>query len=519
MANPRPNLLLITTDQQRWDSLSLYGEPGYRTPNLDRLARQGVCFDRAYCPSPVCTPARVSMLTGKYPTSHGAYQIGMEPVPALDGPTVASVLTAAGYGTALIGKTHFVARYLEEQHVAGHRNPSIDGPNPEGEFWHRFDGPYCGFEFVRHCQSHTCDHTPNAHYRAWLQEEGLNLDHLHNPRRRQRVPEDSPQSGKWDIDPEHTQSAWITDEASRWIRRRETTGKPWFCWASYQDPHPPYVCPEPYYSKVDMTEVDLGGLREGDIEAKPPFYRRFFSGNYWGDSDDRDFIDPDCPVKNIPAHGRYDRVSAPEPAIRAYIGMCNMTDAFIGRLLEELQEMGALQNTLIIFTSDHGDMLGRHGLWGKGIAAYDDCQRVPGIARWPAGQQRAVGRTGAAFSHVDIMPTFLDAASVEMPPFVQGVSQLPVIRGETECVRDWALVDFLATVKLHQQTLVHDGWKLVVYRHADYGELYDMERDPHQRRNLFEEPESRDVREEMMHRLLQANMKAAGKMPRRISHA
>ncbi len=513
MADRRPNLLLITTDQQRWDSLSLYDTPGYRTPTLDRLAREGVLFDRSYCPSPVCTPARVSILAGQYPARHGAYQIGMEPVPALDGPTLGSVLADAGYATALIGKTHFVARHLEHQHVAGIEDPSPEKSNPPDEFWHDYDGPYVGFRFVRHCQSHTCDHAPNAHYRAWLQKRGLNLDHLHSDG------QNRPTLGPWEKKPRHTQTAWITEESLDWIRRQESEGRPWLCWASYQDPHPPYVCPEPFYSQVDMSGVDPGGLREGEMDDKPILYRRFFEGEYWSEQEPDDFIDPDCPVKNIPALQSYDRIADPARAIRAYIAMVNMLDHYLGRLLQALEGMEARENTLIIFTTDHGDMLGRHGLWGKGIAAYDDHQRIPGIACWPAGQSGPVGRTEAMFNLVDVLPTFLDAAGAECPPGVQGVSQLPVIRRETDCVRDWALVDFIATVKLHQQTFIHNGHKLVVYRHADYGELYDLEADPDQYHNLFDDPEARPVRDRLMQRLVRANMETAGVMPRRIWHA
>jgi uncharacterized sulfatase len=366
---------------------------------------------------------------------------------------------------------------------------------------------------VRHCQSHTCDHAPNAHYRAWLQKRGLDLDHLHSDG------QNRPSLGAWEKKPEHTQTAWITGESLDWIRRQESEHRPWLCWASYQDPHPPYVCPEPFYSQVDMSGVDLGGLREGEMDDKPILYRRFFEGEYWSEREPDDFIDPDCPVKNIPALGQYDRIADPARAIRAYIAMVNMLDHYLGRLLAALDEMGARENTLIIFTTDHGDMLGRHGLWGKGIAAYDGHQRIPGIACWPAGQSGPVGRAEAMFNLVDVLPTFLDAAGVECPPGVQGVSQLPLIRGETDCVRDWALVDFIATVKLHQQTFIHDGHKLVVYRHADYGELYDLEEDPDQYRNLFDDPEARPVRDHLMQRLVRANMETAGVMPRRIWHA
>ena len=205
----RPNILIITTDQQRWDALSLWGTPGYQTPNLDQLAANGANFVRSYCPSPVCTPARVSMITGQYSTRHGAYSIGMNPSPALDGPTLGSLFTEAGYATALIGKTHFVARKIEDQHVAG---IDLNEPCPDSAFWAQRNEPYCGFSHIRHSRFHNAAGKPNAHYRVWLEQQGADLaaiDQVHG--------DGCPPPGVWDMDPELTQNAWITDEFKQWL--------------------------------------------------------------------------------------------------------------------------------------------------------------------------------------------------------------------------------------------------------------------------------------------------------------
>ncbi len=503
-SSTRPNVLFITTDQQRWDALSLWGTPGYRTPHLDRLATEGACFDRSYCSAPVCTPARVSMITGQYTTRHGSYSIGMSPVPALEGPTLGSLLGEAGYATGIVGKTHFVARHIEDQHVAG---TDLDGPCPSSEFWREFDGPYCGFEFVRHHRHHNAASTPNAHYRVWLEDQGLDLDALHNDRDagRRIAP------GVWEgMKPQWTQNAWITEETQGFVQRAEASGRPWLAMANYQDPHYPMVCPEPYYSNVEMAGVDLGGPVEGEMAGKPPFYQRFLDGKYFTDDDETHFWDG----INVPDTKSYDHYPAYE-AIRAYLGMCAMVDDFIGSLIDWLDARGSLDNTLVIFTSDHGDLLGRHGMWGKGVPAYDDNQRVPMLMMWREGQRGPVGHSRSHVNHVDLLPTILDAAGLETPPFVQGVSHLPVLRGETDCVRDWALVDNYATVNLHQQTLVSGPWKLVTYRHAPYGELYDLSSDPDQRHNLWlERPERRC---ELLGELARANMAKTGKLPARIA--
>jgi arylsulfatase A-like enzyme len=427
----------------------------------------------------------------------------MSPVPALRGPTLGSTLAAAGYATGIVGKTHFVARSIEDAHVAG---MAPDDQVPEA-FWDDFDGPYCGFEFVRHHSHHNASARPDAHYRRWLKEEGFDLDRidaLHGSKQR-KLP-----SGLWEgMEPQWTQNAWITQESLRWVRKIQDEGRNWCLMANYQDPHYPMVCPDPYYSRVDMTGVDLGGAREGEFDDRPPFYRRFIEGKHWTDSDEVHFWDGIC----VPDTKSYDTYPAHE-AIRAYIGMCEMVDDYIGRLLDGLEERGLLENTLVIFTSDHGDMLGRHGMWGKGVPAYDDQQRVPCLMQWSAVQKGPIGHSPSHFNHVDILPTALDAAGVEIPDFVQGVSHVPVLRGQVESVRDWALVDNYATVNLHQQTLVTGGWKLVCYRHADYGELYNLNQDPDQQRNLWQI--DKEKRCAMLLKLAQVNMAKTGKMPLRL---
>lgn len=504
----KPNILIITSDQQRHDSLSFLNYPGYNTPNLDYLAKKGILFDHAYCPSPVCTPARISMISGLFPTRHGGYQIGMSPVPALQGPTIGSLFSQAGYSTACIGKTHFVARALEEEHISGEKNPPED-------FWDNFDGPYLGFDFLRHNSGHTCNRPPDAHYRSWLNKQGKNLDHLHWQPGEKKAEGKGIDCGAWELKAEDSSSAWISGEFINWAEKQINQHKNWMAMVHFQDPHAPYVCPEPWFSQVDMSEVTLPSQKQGEFQNKPPYYQSFQDEFEYRDKKGNNLAD-DLRIASV---FKDKFASDKHKAHQAYRGMVNMMDHYIGKILDFLKSKNQLDNTLIIFTSDHGDYLGHHGLWEKGAMAYEDCQRVPGIIHWPAAQKCKSGKHNAYFNLVDILPTCLEAAEIEAPIGIQGKSQLPLLRGETKSVCDYALVDFYASSKLHQQSLIHDGYKLVLYHGYDWGELYHLEQDPDQYDNLFNKTEYHSVRETMFKKMIQVQMDLIGKQGKRSHYA
>jgi len=204
-------------------------------------------------------------------------------------------------------------------------------------------------------------------------------------------------------------------------------------------------------------------------------------------------------------------------ALQATAGMVAFIDDRIGRILEKLKATGQLENTIIIYTSDHGELHGHHGLWGKGLAAYEDCQRVPLIISAP-GRIPAHGTTQALVNLVDLPRTFLGFAGVQVPQGMQGVDLAPLLRGETDSVQDAVLVESRPTQHtLYQHTLVTADHKLVVYRDWDEGELYNLTTDPDQYTNLWSDPASRDLREKLMLRLVQQHLQREGEVHPRIN--
>ena len=199
--------------------------------------------------------------------------------------------------------------------------------------------------------------------------------------------------------------------------------------------------------------------------------------------------------------------------------MVSFMDHHIGRILEALDRLGVAENTLVVFTTDHGHYLGQHGLWAKGAFHYEDLLRLPMLARWP-GRIPAGVTSSALQSLVDYAPTFLSAAGVEVPGLMQGRNQLDVWCGKTEPVRDHVIIENRhQPTAVHLRTFVNERYKLTVYRGHDYGELFDLDSDPEERRNLWDNPECADLKSHLLLRFVQAELEREPTRNRRIAHA
>jgi arylsulfatase A-like enzyme len=501
----RPNILLITSDQQHWQTLGIHNSR-IRTPALDRLAAEGSNFTRAYCPSPVCSPSRASIITGMYPAWHGCWTIGVK-LPE-DVPTVGEALRPAGYLTALIGKAHFqpLASTPEQRSFEAH--PTLR----DLDFWRGFHGPWYGFEHVEVARNHADEHLVGQHYAIWMEERGLTnwrdyfMPWPHDPAAPRR-------RHSWDLPQELHYTTWTAERAIAQIQRGHSEQRPFFVWASFHDPHPPYLVPEPWASMYRPEDMQPGLLDPAELELLAPHFAMTQQRN-------PDFSS--YQETRFATHGFHSHLVAEDDLRRdmaVYYGMISFMDQQIGRMLSELDRLGIAENTLVVFSTDHGHFLGQHGLTAKGPFHYDDLLRLPFLVRWP-GQVPAGAQSAALQSLVDLAPSFLTAAGLPVPGQMQGVNQLEVWRGAAERARSWAIVENRhQPTAVHVRTYVEQRYKLTVYRGAPYGELFDLAEDPEERANRWDDPAYAAIKGALLHRFVQAELEREPTRYERIAGA
>jgi arylsulfatase A-like enzyme len=508
-SDERLNILLITSDQQHYDTLGVTN-PRLRTPALDRLCREGTRFTRAYCPNPTCSPTRASILTGQYPSTHHCWAIGVK-TPE-DIPTVNDDLHRAGYRSSLVGKAHF--QPLASQ--PGTENESIECQPAlhDLDFWRSFHGPWYGFDHVETARMHGDESHAGQHYALWMEEHGLAnwKDYFQPwpPVKDFTRPYFNPVDRSWSLPERFHYNHWITEKTIDQIDLAARTGQPFFSWCSHFDPHPPYIVPQPWASLYNPADMQPGHFTKGEFDRMPPQFRKTREAQ------------PDFSMYREPGghwlHGYHSHRQAEDDLrknMACYYGMISFMDQEIGRVLEALDARGLAENTLVVFTTDHGHFLGQHGLIAKGAFHYEDMIRVPMIARLP-GRIPAGRVSDALQSLVDLAPTFLRAAGEPVPGRMQGVDQFDVWNGSADTARDHVLVENRHNpTTVHLRTYVNHRHKLTVYRNQPYGELFDLEADPQEVHNLWDEPAAAGIKARLMHAFVQAEIqREPTRMPR-----
>ncbi|MDA0990125.1 MAG: sulfatase-like hydrolase/transferase [Verrucomicrobia bacterium] len=498
---PQPNIILITSDQQRRDSLSCYGSTFTTTPATDRLAAEGVVCERAYCTNPVCTPSRASIFTCQYMSRHGAWNVGTR-VPG-DTTMVSHRLAAAGYQTHYIGKMHF------QPH--GDNDPSnVESMHHWQQHYPAFTGPYFGFENIEASLGHS-DYGLSGHFGAWLrtqvsEEELLRLNQMTLVGTQTFGGE----AYDWDLPVRLHNSTWVTDRAVDFVQRHDGR-KPFLLAIGYQDPHHPHGLPRDYAGRLAPANVPPPAFHAGELDDKPPH----FMAAHHGTLADSGLLGDYKMGGQGKGHAYRSASAADIQLARAYyFSMCKLMDEQMARLLDALDAQDLTDNTLIIFTTDHGELLGDHGLWLKGPFHYDELTRVPVIIRWPHGLP-AGRRTDGLLSQVDIVPTLLAAAGQPIPEELDGVNALPLLRGETDTIRPSAFVECTDDPKaLRCKTIVTTTHKLTVYHGQDFGELYDLDNDPGEVTNLWNNPDYAADRERLLRQVIDHGERLERRVPR-----
>jgi arylsulfatase A-like enzyme len=463
--NQQPNILLIMTDQQRFDSLGCYGADFAHTPRLDCMARQGVRFENCYCNNPICTPSRASLMTGHSLLHHNVHQLHSE----LDDrfKLFPSYLQSLGYHTSLVGKLH------------------VSSWKREAELRH----PHDGFDDYLWCHDPTLaiDSPFNAYARWLADRDPVYLAQL--------------KAKRWGaLAPAHLHmTTWASEQTIDLIRNRPEN-KPFFIKMSVFDPHNPYdKCPEEYAAKVDMNKMpDRIGM-DSDMSRMPKGIQQEHHDSY------SNYTLED--ITNMR---------------RGYHGSVSLIDEKVGDVLDELDRQGIAGNTLVLFVSDHGDMLGDHQLLVKGAFFYDACTRVPLLMRWP--DQIAAGQIRADLAQVnDLAATILSAAGMSDDAIAQAMPEsCNLLATHNTCgsgkAREYAICHYLNTGLSSKSTLPNryfdppiyasmirdDQHKLNVYWNGTEGmecQLFDMVHDPNECHDLSDNAASLLIKERLLNQL------------------
>ncbi len=508
------NILFITTDQQHHMAMG-YRNPEVKTPNLDRLVSQGMTFHRAYTVNPTCTPTRASLLTGTYPSQHGAYSLGTKLLE--NRKSIGEYLRGDGVRSALVGKAHFQPLRSTHEYSSLEAYPKLH----DLDFWRSFHGPFYGFDHVELARNHTDESHVGQHYALWMEEKGLwnwrdyflpntpqttfEGDTLTESQHTPRVPGQA-----WEIPVQYHYNAWIADRTNALIKQYAESGDRFYLWASFFDPHPQYMVPEPYASMYDPEHVTVPEHTPGEFDDKPPYYKKALEEN----PDVSEFQEPEGNA----IHGGGSHLKSREDKaknIAMMYGMMTMLDDYIGSILDNLDQLGLADQTLVCFTTDHGDFFGQHGLTAKAIHHYEDVIRVPLVVRLPGSVPAGI-TSESLQSLVDLPATLLSMLGLAVPREMTGVDQSAVWRGEADTIRRRLIVENQhQPTKLNIRSLVTDRYKITVHMNRDYGELYDLQEDPGELVNLWDHPEAAGLKSRLLLEFIHEEMaKAPLPMPR-----
>ena len=435
----RPNFLVFMTDHQRGDTI-LSGSK-VLTPNVDRLREKAVTFTDAYCPAPHCCPSRATFFTGLYPTQHGVWNnVGVSNTLSrglYDGvKTFSEDLKEAGYQMYFSGKWHV---------------SQVESPADRG------------FTLLKHNTAQYRDFPNRPEYSEWDFYNRQPIDTEDTPRREAEIIRPGyTHYEQYGIDEDPFGDLAVTEAAAAQIRAMKDSSEPFFLYTGVLGPHDPYKVPQRFLDLYDPDSIELPDNFDDPMEDKPVLYRRTKS--------------------------RYDQLTREEhrESVRRFYAFCSYEDYLFGKLLDALEESGLADNTVILYCSDHGDYIGSHGLWAKGLPCFKEAYHVCAMMSVPGAKPADCSQL---VSLADFAPTFLELAGVDADRSFVGRSLVPLLKGETPA--DWRTECYTQTngneIYGIQRAVFDKKWKYV-FNSFDYDELYDLENDPQELHNLIYGP-------------------------------
>ena len=500
------NVLLIITDQQRADHLGSAGNTILKTPNLDRFASEGVRFTSAFCTNPMCMPNRATILTGLYPNMHGVRSNGMN-LP-LNVPTIPECLKKNGYHTISIGKLHlqYWARRFDKTSTSAEAIGPWISDNYRLRMKENLPIPYYGFDEVEMVVGHgdLCA----GHYFDWLEERGPQYI---NPIKEKFQNFFSLPYYNTILPEELYPTTYMTERTTSFFERYangDYEKKPFFLHCSIPDPHHPVCPPGKYKDMYKPEDIKL----PGSFNDVKNLEKHEFLGQH---------------ITNPVFRGALLRQST-EEEVRNFIaltyGSIAMIDNGVGKILASLEKLGLADNTMVIYTSDHGDLMGDHGLLLKGPCPFRGILNVPLLWKVPGLTKSGVSDSLA--SSIDIPKTILNLLNIRrknQPPDMQGVDIAPVLKDPNESVRECCLIEedeelplMRKGIKVRLRHLVTDEYKLTLYENLrGFGDLYDRKNDPDELKNLWFT--HKDLRYKLVEQMFHENLKAQSRYPKRVA--
>ncbi len=490
----RPNIVFITSDQQRADCYGFAGRR-VRTPHLDRLVEEGTHFDRCITPNLVCQPSRASILTGLLPLSHGVVDNGINLRPRTAAGGFAEALSRTGYDTAFLGKAHFATCHTFEP------TGTPECVHSSADYGPTWFGPYMGFRHVElmmlghwfHSWKDNITPPRGQHFERWVFEETGFADIFELWAAETMPGTGAAQTWSSGMPSALHSSTWCADRTIDWLQDR-AAGTPFCVWVSFPDPHHPFDCPEPWSRLHHPDEIDLPVEGTRDLDRRPWWHRASLESEPALD---------DPSLRSFRA--RLSRVPDQSEAqlremIANYYGMVSLIDHSVGRIMVEIDRLGLRDTTLVVYSTDHGDLLGDHGLYLKGPTPYEALLRVGLIARGPG---IPAGRTvREPVSTLDLAGTFCDYAGATLNNDAQSRSLRDLFEGRPGATRDcawseWNVNASRCGVPLDLRTVRTADAKLTLELNSGAGELYLLGEDPHEMQNRFADPAAASLQREL----------------------